>query len=107
MQVTRMRITAPDDERSRSFDGPDPQACLASRPSGEWNDDDYNVRGYGHHYDRSPTHDYEPDGGAGNRRGVSSFLGPHGAMRLGSPSSLNADMEAEPPALPSQYRCPT
>ena len=26
----------------------------------KWNDDDYNVRGYGHHYDRSPTHDYEP-----------------------------------------------
>jgi hypothetical protein len=44
--------------------------------------------------------------GAGDRRGVSSFLGPHGAMRLGSPSSLNADMEAESPALPSQYRRP-
>jgi len=29
-------------------------------PSGEWNDDDYNVRGYGHNYDRSPTHDHEP-----------------------------------------------
>jgi hypothetical protein len=43
--------------------------------------------------------------GAGNPRGV-SFLGPHGAMRLGSPSSLNADMEAESPALPSQYRRP-
>ena len=53
-------LQTPDDERSRSFDGPDPQARLASRPSGEWNDDDYNVRGYGHHYDRSPTHDYEP-----------------------------------------------
>ena len=81
------------------------RASQAAHPAR--NDDDYNVRGYGHHYDRSPTHDYEPDGGAGNRRGVSSILGPHGAMRLGSPSSLNADMEAEPPALPSQYRCPT
>jgi hypothetical protein len=26
-------------------------------------------------------------------------LGPHGAMRLGSPSSLNADMEAESPSV--------
>src|SRR5262249_61204491 len=49
MQVSRMRITDADDERSRSFDGPDPQVCLASRPSGEWNDDDYNVRGYGYY----------------------------------------------------------
>jgi hypothetical protein len=57
----------------------------ASRPSGEWIDDDYNVLAdgvvvgrimhaaaapvgspwmwtllYGHHEDRSPTHDYEP-----------------------------------------------
>jgi hypothetical protein len=57
----------------------------ASRPSGEWKDDDYNVLAdgvvvgrimhaaaapvgspwmwtllYGHHEDRSPTHDYEP-----------------------------------------------
>ena len=37
----------------------------ASRPSGDWNDDDFDVLwmwtlAFGHHEDRWPTHGYEP-----------------------------------------------
>src|SRR5262249_38114982 len=61
MEVARVRITKVGRRGTRGASmALIPQACLASRPSGECNDDDYNVRGYGHHYDRSPTHDYEP-----------------------------------------------